>query len=477
MIAFEHYESMDAALVAAGFPATSPWWLATLRSFYNSGKRQLAIRCGRRGGKSSTMCRVAVVEALAGGHVVPPGDLGVVAFVSVSRDEATKRLRTIVAILDALKVKHRPLKEGLGVELVGKPIAFQVFAATIAGVSGPTCITAACDEVAKWRDADTGANPAEEVLASLRPTMATMPGAPMFLVSSPFGSDDAHARAFDQGDTPRQAVAYAPTWIANPTITEADTREAEPDLRVWSREYLAVPQAAALAAFDVEAVDKAFALKVEGDDVEHGDPIVVIDASSGRSDAWTWCVARRVTRTEAGGTVEVIEVSNIDAVSGAFWQQRPLSDVVAQIAKVAKDGGAVLVVGDQREAYALDSEFAKHGLRFVSIPWTNATKVDAVASVRRWLREGVLSLEVSDRMRAELLRFEERITPSGALTFTGRRSGDDHVALLLTLAMAEQAGELPTWMHRPPPSHDAPWWREGSDAGGYTRWPIDQRGF
>ena len=58
--------ALDRALVANGFPSTSPWWSATLERFYASGKRQLVLRCGRRGGKSSTLCRVGVAEALYG---------------------------------------------------------------------------------------------------------------------------------------------------------------------------------------------------------------------------------------------------------------------------------------------------------------------------------------------------------------------------------------------------------------------------
>ena len=96
------FAEVDAQLVAAGFPTTSPWWLATIRRWYESGKRQAVLRCGRRGGKSSTLSRLAVVEMLYGKHDVPPGDIGVVAVISTDRPEASGRLSTIAAILDAL---------------------------------------------------------------------------------------------------------------------------------------------------------------------------------------------------------------------------------------------------------------------------------------------------------------------------------------------------------------------------------------
>lgn len=74
--------TISSRLAAKRFPDLSPFWADTLASFYSSGARQLVVRAGRRGGKSSTMARVAVAEALFGEHKIPSGDVGVVAIVS-----------------------------------------------------------------------------------------------------------------------------------------------------------------------------------------------------------------------------------------------------------------------------------------------------------------------------------------------------------------------------------------------------------
>jgi hypothetical protein len=145
----QRFDALDRLLVAKGFPATSPWWRQTLADFYAQHVRQLVLRVGRRGGKSSTLSRVAVLEALYGEHRIPPGDVGVVAFISVTRDEANQRLRLIKAILDAVGVEWRPADGG--VELERRPILFKVFAATMAGVVGFTGVACFCDEVARWR--------------------------------------------------------------------------------------------------------------------------------------------------------------------------------------------------------------------------------------------------------------------------------------------------------------------------------------
>ena len=291
-------EKVRRALVKTGqHHGVSAWWRDTLDRFIRSGKRQLVLRVGRRGGKSSTLSALACAVALFGEHKIPPGDIGVVAFVSVSRDESASRLRTIETILTALGVPYR--RQGDTIDLVDKPIAFKTFAGTMQGVVGFTAILIICDEVARWRDADTGANPATEVLASIRPTMATVPSARMVLSSSPLGLMDAHAEAFERGDTDDQMVAHAPTWVANPSVTEEATRKLEPDLRIWAREYAAEPQGTSVDCFSVEAVDRAFALECE----PIAAPVMLVDASSGKGDAFTFAIAGKTKRKgDAGKT-------------------------------------------------------------------------------------------------------------------------------------------------------------------------------
>ncbi len=424
--------ALDRALGASQWPLLSRWWFDTFVAFVGSLCRQLVLRVGRRGGKSSSLCRFAVAFALAyDRRQIPPGDVGVVAFISTSRDEASQRLRTIKAILDALAVAWKPI-EG-GIELVGRPIAFKVYTASVSGVSGFTGILVICDEVAKWKDSDTGANPATEVLASVRPTIATQPAALIILSSSPLGLDDGHAKAFAAGDTAHQLTAYAPTWEANPTISEEQTRRDEPDERIWSREYAAIPQAAKLAAFDAAAVARAFDPLTDGGE-RLGQRFGVIDASSGKKDAFTFAVCG--WRMVAGARRLVVE--HVDGFEDRFYETTGGERIVSAVARAMRDRGVVEVFGDQRESLMIASAFARHGLRFRELPWTSTTKERAVATVRRWLADGALVLPAHTKLRSELLSFEERTTPNGGFTFGARGSGhDDYVSLLITAAMAD----------------------------------------
>ena len=258
------YDALDRALVKAGFPATSPWWRVQLERLFSKdasapARRRWLVRAGRRGGKLSTLARLAVCWALFGAWSIPPGDVGVVAFVSLSKDEASSRLRTIAAILDALGIKYE--QRGDELEIATRAALFKVFACNTSAVVGFTSIAIFGDEVARWESRDTGANPAREVIGSLAPTMATVPAAFMVLSFSPWSVDDYHAELFDLGDTAFQIVSYAPTWVANQTISEEQTHELEPDERVWSREYAAIPSSSVAAAFDADLVLATFAAR------------------------------------------------------------------------------------------------------------------------------------------------------------------------------------------------------------------------
>ena len=91
--------------------------------------------------------------------------------------------------------------------------------------------------------------------------------------------------------------------------------------------------------------------------------------------------------------------------------------------------------------------FEKAGLLFFEHVYTAQSKPAAVELVRRWLRDGQLALPTKgkgERLKRELLAFEERLTPSGRFTFGGRgTSHDDYAALLVTAAMAESNPGLP----------------------------------
>ncbi|HEU4616817.1 MAG TPA: hypothetical protein VFV10_02195, partial [Gammaproteobacteria bacterium] len=266
------------------------------------------------------------------------------------------------------------------------------------------------------------------------------------------------------------------------------THELEPELRVWLREYAAVPGSTLSIALDPEAITAAqrpapTALAMMA-------PIVSLDFSGGRGDATAWtrvawahqeqipeCLSRREytgQRDHRGQPIYAWEpildekgkkqpnpdyrptpplllVGPIQSIVGSFWQAVSSTQLVARIAADARAWGASWVIGDQASSYALEGQFAQHGIRFMGIPWTNPNKAAAVERIRRWLRDRQIILplpsssDAAKRLDSELRRFQERLLPSGVATY-GARNGehDDHVAsALVTPAIADALGYLP----------------------------------
>jgi hypothetical protein len=413
-----HFEALNAALVAKGFPATSDWWLGRIRAFYRTGKRRFITRVGRRGGKSSTYCRLAVSEALFGHHVIPPGDVGVVAIISARRPDALERLRTIKAILDAIGVAYS--ERGDSVELKSKAVVFTVFTASIAGVSGFTGIFVLCDEVAKWRDSDTGANPAGVVISSVAPTLATQPNAKMILSSSPMGLLDAHADAFALGDTAHQMVAHAASWTANPTLTEAGTRGDEPDEVVWLREYAAIPQAEGETSVLSDAL-LARVTRATGDLVadDRHTYVATIDPAT-RGNAWTLTI----------GCLSDAKVRRI--VLTREWRgtkAKPLKPgtVFKEIADILVPFRLKHVNSDQWSEDTLRESARSAGLSLVVTSWTAGLKADCYDALKTLAQEGKLDLPSDPSVRTDLLGIRQRLTRNGIsyeLATQGTRHSD-----------------------------------------------------
>jgi hypothetical protein len=418
-------DALNAALLAKGFPPMSDWWRERIRAFYRTDKRRFLLRVGRRGGKSSSLCRVAVVEALYGLHAIPPGDVGVVAIISARRPDALERLRTIKAILEAIGVAYD--ERGDSVELKSRRVVFTVFTASIAGVSGFTSIFVLCDEVAKWRDSDTGANPAAVVISSVAPTMATQPNAKLFLSSSPMGLLDAHADAFALGDTAHQMTAHAASWEANPTLTEEATRALEPDEVTWAREYAAIPQAEGETSHLTEALVAKNTL--HAGDMRPDDRhtyVATIDPAT-RGNAWTLTIGcltdnavRRIVLTR-----QWLGTKKVPLVPG---------DVFREIALLLQPYRLKYLHSDQFSEDTLREIARQHGLALFVTPWTAGLKADAYDALKTLAQEGRLDLPDDPVVKTDLLGIRTKLTRNGII-FDLARQGPRHSDFAPGIAM------------------------------------------
>jgi hypothetical protein len=437
-------DSLDRALVACGFHPMSPWWRAEIERFLRSGKKRWIVRAGRRAGKSSTLARLACAWALWGPWSVPTGDVGVVAFVSINREEASARLRTIREVLRAIGVGFTERDQQI--ELVDRPVAFRVTTCSIDAV-GFTSIAVFGDEVSRWEDRDGTANPAKEVIGSLGPTLATQPFGFMCLCSAPWSISDFHAQEFDRGETEHQQVSFAESWVANPTLTEDSTHALEPDLRVWSREYAARPGSVETAALDPSDVDALF---VTAGEVRaprnyrgaYSRSFLLCDPSTLVHDDFAFMIG---TETDDRG-VQILEIGGVSAeyARSRAWNT---AHAVAHIAERAKQFGVKRAYGDSFNDCA--SHFAQHDIDYRTQKWTRDSKAAGFATLRDAIRIKKICAPEHVKLRQQMVELRERLTPTGVAYAT---NGQDYLACLFALGIAISEKEIKCEA-KPPSAH------------------------
>ena len=118
-------------------------------------------------------------------------------------------------------------------------ITIEILTANFRTLRGYTLVAALCDEIAFWRS-DESANPDSEIIAAIRPAMATIPGAMLLCASSPYARRGALWEAFRRhfGKLGPVMVWKADTRTMNPTVPQSVIDEAmESDPASAAAEY------------------------------------------------------------------------------------------------------------------------------------------------------------------------------------------------------------------------------------------------
>jgi hypothetical protein len=419
-------DALDADLAPHGHRELSPAWRECLQRWLLSSKRTLVLRKGRRIGASTIVAPRLIVAwclVVPPRLRLPPGETVEVAIVSIIRGEASNRIAQIAAVLRALRIEHEAIGERIRIPSLR--VLIRVYTRSWRSAVGPTIGLLWCDEVSRWESGDASANPAAEVMASVKPALAAIPDALIVLASSPWSVDDYHATQYDRGETDEQCVAFLPTWVARPELTEEETHRLEPDARIWSREYAAVPGHTVSSALDADDVRAAFGTVLPTDVHERW---LAIDASSLRGDAFAWALGHRSRR----GLV-------IDEVGG--WEDRDMQDqtyegIVASLAERARAAGVRTVWGDQREGRGLESLFARRGLTFVAYDWTLPSKHDAMLALRRLLRDRRIQICEHATLAEQMRTCKARLNPSGVVSYD--LHGRDYLSCIVTALHAYQ---------------------------------------
>jgi hypothetical protein len=180
---------------------------------------------GRRGGKSVAMALLATYLAIFRDWrpKLTAGERAVILLVAGDRDQAKILYRYIVGILNAPILNNLIINYTAdSLDLKGC-VTIEVVTRSYRAVRGRSVCAALLDEVAFFRS-DDSANPDTEVVAAIRPSMATF-GADAMLIaaSSPYARRgvlwDAYRKYFGKDD-PSTLVWQAPTRTMNPSVSQ-----------------------------------------------------------------------------------------------------------------------------------------------------------------------------------------------------------------------------------------------------------------
>ena len=381
--------------------------------------RELWAIVGRRGGKSFIMSIIAVYLALFRSfkQYLSPGERGVIQVIAADRAQARVIFRYISAILNSKPIFQQYIQNETkeSIEL-STGVDIEVATCSFRTIRGRTVVCAILDEIAFWRV--EGANPDKEILAAIRPSMATIPNSLLLVISSPyarFGVLYEHHKDYYGKDDSEVLVWQAPTKLMNPTISGifiAKERLKDPSAAraEWDAEFRE----------DIESYvnrDVVEACVVMGRKELPPLPGVkysaFVDPSGGSSDSMTLAIAHE----DEGRRV-------LDAVRE---RKPPFSPdaVVEEFCTLLKQYRIGVVRGDRYAGQWPRERFSVHG---ISYEVADKPKSDIYQNFLPLLNSKQVELLDSDRLVNQIVSLERKTTRGGKDSIDHPPGGIDDLA-------------------------------------------------
>jgi hypothetical protein len=186
--------------------------------------RESYVIAGRRSGKSYISSIIAVYLAAFKDWTpfLSPGERGMIFILAVDRDQAAIIKRYISGLIHSNPILSGMIENEIRDEIhLKNRVTIAVKTCSFRSVRGFTVLCAIAEEIAFWRS-EEGANPDREVLAALRPALATVPDSLLIAISTPYSKSgvlyDQFKRNF--GQSGKALVWKASSRLMNPTLDE-----------------------------------------------------------------------------------------------------------------------------------------------------------------------------------------------------------------------------------------------------------------
>lgn len=376
---------------------------------------ELWLVVGRRGGKSNVAGLLAIVEACFTDHraKLAPGEVATCMVIASDRRQARAVMRYISGLVNQNPMLRRMvLRENSELIEFDNNAAIEVHTASHRAVRGYTLSAVILDEIAFWHV--EGANPDIEIVAALRPALATL-GGKLIALSSPYARRgvlwNAYKRHFGQAGA--VLVAQAPSRTMNPTLPARVVDDAmKDDAARAAAEYLAQFRTDIASLIDPALVEQATRPKPKELPYAQGiEYHAFTDPAGGGQDEFTIAIGH------ADGDAAVI-----DAVRGLRGSP---AEIAGEHARLLKSYGITRVTGDRYAGRWPRDEFGKHGIQYeVSELDRSGLYLEMLAA----MNSGCVELPPDQALARQLVALERRTGRGGRDTIDHPPGGNDDLA-------------------------------------------------
>ncbi|MER8582720.1 hypothetical protein NKG95_29135 [Mesorhizobium sp. M1423] len=377
---------------------------------------------GRRGGKSFMMALIAVYLACFRSYreFLAPGERATVLVIAADRKQARIIVRYVRAMLEGIPLLTKLLVNANSESFaLSNSVTIEIGTASFRSTRGYTFAAIVGDEVAFWRTGDDSANPDFEILAAVRPGLATIPGSMLICASSPYARRgalfDAWKRYWGKDQTP--LVWKAPTRAMNPTLPQRVVDEAmESDAASAKAEYGAEWREDIEAFVRLDVVERCIRTDAQVRKPQQallGSYVAFVDPSGGSADSMTLGIAH------LDGDMVILD---------ALLEERPPfspDTVTKKFADFLKTYGISSVEGDRYAGEWPREAFRKQGIEY---RLADKTRSELYLDLLPVLNNESVDLLDNPKLVNQLVGLERRVARGGRESIDHAPGGHDDIA-------------------------------------------------
>ena len=405
---------------------------------------EMAFIAGRRSGKTVAAACYAVYLAALCDHrkALTVGEHAVLLFLAQSQRTAKVAFQYACGLFETTPLLRQLVVNRTAdtIELSGG-VDLEIRPASFRGLRGVTAVGVIADELGYWYS-DDSANPDVEVLAAVRPALATT-GGPLLLVSSPYARRgelwDVYRRHFGPDGDPDILVAHGASRDFNETLPQAVVdRAIARDSARFRAEYLAEFRSDVETFIAVEAVRACVDVGVRERAPEYyATYSAFIDPAGGSGgDSMTLAVAH------LAGKIVVLDC--IREVRPPFSP----AAVVENFVQALQTYQVWSITGDRWAGEWVREPLEQRG---ISYEVSDHTKSEIYQAIMPSLNSRAVALLDNDRLERQLVSLERKVSRGGRDSIDHPPGGHDDVANAVCgalLVAQERGATLP--LHRLP---------------------------